>query len=97
MAAANPHNSVLPARHPALKKADSQQHKAVQPRAEHVLGVAKRTQDHVTTDTETIGQLFDHANQEEPQGTLWRQTSFLCNDNNRSSEDGHQCLKSTVE
>lgn len=97
MAAAKPHSSVLPARHPALTKADSQQHGVVQPRAEHVLGVAKRTQDHITTDTESIGQVFDYANQEDPQDTLWRQTSFLCKDNNRRSEDRHQCLKRTAE
>lgn len=72
MAAAKPHNSVLPARHPALKKADSQQREVVQPRAEHDLDVAGRTQHHLTTDTEMIGQVFDYADQEEPLDTLWR-------------------------
>lgn len=72
MAAANPHNSVLPARCPALKKADSQQYEVVQPRAERDLEVAERTQDHVTTDMEIIGQVFDYANREEPLDTLWR-------------------------
>ena len=72
MAAAKPHNSVLPARRPALKKADSQQYEVVQPRAEHDLEVAERSQDHVTTDMEIIGQAFDYTDQEEPQDTLWR-------------------------
>lgn len=72
MAAAKPHNSMLPARCPALKKADSQQYEVVQPGAEHDLEMAERTQDHISTDTEIIGQVFDYSDQEEPQDTLWR-------------------------
>ena len=73
MAAAKPHNPVFPARRLALKKADSQQYEVVQPRAEHDLEGAERTQDHITTDMEIIiGQVFNSADQEEPLGTLWR-------------------------
>lgn len=72
MAAAKPHNFVLPARFPMLKKADSQQPEALHPRAGHDLEVAERTQAHVTTDTQITGQVFDCADQEEPQDNLWR-------------------------
>lgn len=57
---------------PALKKADSQQYEVLQPRAERDPEVAERTRDHVTTDTEIIGQVFDYADQEEPLAALWR-------------------------
>lgn len=72
MAAAKPHNFVLPARLPTLEKADSQQPEALHPRAGHDLEVAERTLDHFTTDTQITGQVFDCADQEEPQDNLWR-------------------------
>lgn len=64
----------------------------VQPRAEHDLEVAERPQDPIAADMEIIGELFDYADQEEPLDTLWRETSFLCNDKNVSSEDRHKCV-----
>lgn len=72
MAAAKCHSLVLAARSPTLKRADSQHHKAVRPRAEHDLEMAAGPRDHLTTDMQIIGLLFGSADQEEPLGSLGR-------------------------
>lgn len=71
----------------ALKKADSQQLEVVQPRAERVLQGAEGTQDHILSYDDYWPSVW----LQRARGASGH-TSFLCNDNNLSSGDGHQCV-----